>query len=147
MTTEEMIVRQARAWLGTPYRHQASAMGVGTDCLGLIRGVWRALVGREPEAVPVYTPSWGEANNEEVLIAKADQWLWPKQRDDHRDGDVIVFRMRSQGPAKHLAICASREGRPTFIHAYTGHGVVESDLTQPWQCKIVARYTFPLGEK
>jgi len=46
----------ARAWIGTPYVHQASVKGAGADCLGLLRGVWRELYGAEPEAVPAYTP-------------------------------------------------------------------------------------------
>jgi cell wall-associated NlpC family hydrolase len=33
------IVAEARTWIGTPYRHQASLKGVGCDCLGLVRGV------------------------------------------------------------------------------------------------------------
>ena len=48
----ELVVKAARAWLGTPYRHQASTLGAGCDCLGLLRGVWRALYGDEPVAVP-----------------------------------------------------------------------------------------------
>ncbi|MEM9842167.1 MAG: peptidase P60, partial [Pseudomonadota bacterium] len=39
--TRAEVIEAARAWLGTPYRHQASRRGVGADCLGLIRGVWR----------------------------------------------------------------------------------------------------------
>jgi cell wall-associated NlpC family hydrolase len=35
------IVALAREWLGTPYHHQASLKGVGTDCVGLVRGIWR----------------------------------------------------------------------------------------------------------
>lgn len=31
------IVAAARGWIGTPYLHQASLKGVGTDCLGLVR--------------------------------------------------------------------------------------------------------------
>ena len=27
------VVRMARAWIGTPYHHQASTRGVGADCL------------------------------------------------------------------------------------------------------------------
>lgn len=50
----------ARAWLGTPYVHQASAKGAGTDCLGLIRGLYRELYGQEPETPPPYTPNWNE---------------------------------------------------------------------------------------
>ncbi|MEM1422329.1 MAG: peptidase P60, partial [Pseudomonadota bacterium] len=39
----DQIAYEASRWIGTPYRHQASLRGVGCDCLGLLRGVWRAL--------------------------------------------------------------------------------------------------------
>ena len=52
MIDSETIVRCARGWLGTPYHHQASVKGVGCDCLGLIRGLWRELCGPEPEKMP-----------------------------------------------------------------------------------------------
>lgn len=32
-------VAEARAWLGTPFHHQASVKCVGCDCIGLIKGV------------------------------------------------------------------------------------------------------------
>ena len=38
------VVVEARRWLGTPYLHQASECGVGADCLGLLRGVWRGVI-------------------------------------------------------------------------------------------------------
>jgi len=50
-TVASLAVREARRWIGTPYVHQACCRGAGTDCLGLIRGVWVALYGREPEPV------------------------------------------------------------------------------------------------
>ena len=40
-STRPHIVAAARRWLGTPYHHQATRQGVGADCLGLVRGVWR----------------------------------------------------------------------------------------------------------
>jgi NlpC/P60 family putative phage cell wall peptidase len=55
MTVANAAVAEARLWLGTPYMHQASARGAGADCLGLLRGIWRALYGDEPEVVPPYT--------------------------------------------------------------------------------------------
>ncbi len=60
-------VAAARAWIGTPYVHQASVKGVGCDCLGLLRGVWRELRGAEPLAVPNYSPDWAEATGAETL--------------------------------------------------------------------------------
>ena len=56
--TRDEIVAHARAWIGTPYHHQASRIGVGTDCLGLVRGVCRELYGREPRRCPP-TPATG----------------------------------------------------------------------------------------
>ena len=74
------IVAEARAWIGTPYRHQASLAGVGADCLGLVRGVWRGLNGRDAEAPPPYSRDWAEALGEETLIAAADRHLARERR-------------------------------------------------------------------
>ena len=66
----EEIVARARAWIGTPYRHQASRKGVGCDCLGLVRGVWRAVCGAEPEVVPDVWGAAGRAPRPAVAIAR-----------------------------------------------------------------------------
>ena len=57
MTSSQAVVARTRAWIGTPYRHQASLIGIGCDCLGLVRGVWREVLGPEPEAAPPYAAS------------------------------------------------------------------------------------------
>jgi NlpC/P60 family putative phage cell wall peptidase len=137
------IVDEARGWIGTPYVHQASVRGAGADCLGLLRGVWRAVVGREPEAVPPYTPDWGEPLRDEVLARAAARWLVARPLGDEAPGDVLLFRMRDGGVAKHLGIAAEVGARATFVHAYTGHGVIESPLSAPWRRRIVARFAFP----
>ena len=41
----DLAVAVARDWLGTPYHDQASVKGIGCDCLGLARGIWREVVG------------------------------------------------------------------------------------------------------
>lgn len=137
------VVEIARAWLGTPYRHQFSKKAAGTDCLGLIRGVWRELYGVEPEQVPAYTPDWSEPQREERLWVAAQAHLIPKPVDDVAPGDVVLMRMRDTAVAKHLGIQASQGEMPTLIHAYTGHGVVESPMSQPWARRVVARFCFP----
>ena len=137
----ERVVQAARGWIGTPYRHQASTKGAGTDCLGLLRGVWRELYGAEPEDVPAYTPDWSEPQGEEWLWRAALRHLEVQQ--GRAVGDLLLFRMRAGGVAKHLGIAGRIGPEPTFIHAYTGHGVVESPLSRPWQRRIVARFAFP----
>ena len=65
------IVQSARNWIGTPYLHQASLKGVGCDCLGLIVGIWRELIGPLPVGVPAYSPDWGEVGQREPLLEAA----------------------------------------------------------------------------
>ena len=47
------------------------------------------------------------------------------------------------GAARRSAGRDVRVSNPAFIHAYAGHGVVESPLSPPWQRRIVARFHFP----
>jgi NlpC/P60 family putative phage cell wall peptidase len=139
------IVAEARSWIGTPYVHQASVKGAGTDCLGLLRGVWRSVLGAEPEPVPAYTADWSEPARDEVLLRAALRWLRPVALEAGGPGDVLLFRMRAGSVAKHLGIVGAIGPRPSFIHAYTGHGVVESPLSEPWARRVVARFELPEG--
>lgn len=136
------IVAAARGWMGTPYRHQASVRGAGADCLGLVRGVWREVVGAEPEVPPCYSPDWGETGQEEVLMDAALRHLRAKAGTPE-PGNVLLFRMRTGGIAKHLGIMSS--GSSHFIHAYSGHGVVESALSEPWRRRLAAVFEYPIG--
>jgi NlpC/P60 family putative phage cell wall peptidase len=137
------VVDIARRWIGTPYLHQASCRGAGADCLGLVRGVWRELLGEEPVAVPAYTPDWSEVQRDEVLWEAALRHLVP--REIASPGDVLLFRMREGSVAKHLGILTEGGDAPRFVHAYSGHAVVENSLSAPWQRRVVAAFAFPGG--
>lgn len=141
MSGPDRIVAAARGWMGTPYRHQASCKGAGTDCLGLILGVWREVVGALPEDIPPYTPDWSEAGGREDLLMAALRWLVPA--DTPMAGDVLLFRMRNGAVAKHLGIATETGQPPRFIHAYSGHAVVETALSEPWARRLAARFRFP----
>lgn len=140
----DRVVSEARGWIGTPYVHQASVKGAGTDCLGLIRGVWRALYGAEPEPVPPYSPDWGEARRDEILLAGAMRHLLPEPADAvDRLGQVLLFRMREGAIAKHLGILTATGGAPGFVHAYDRHGVIESPFGDAWRARVIRRFRFP----
>lgn len=143
MSRGDEIVSAARGWLGTPYRHQASCKGAGCDCLGLLRGLWREVLGVEPETVPAYSMDWSEPAGDEQLWRAAERHLRAKPLGEDAPGDVLLFRMRAQGVAKHLGVAAQVGVQATIIHAYSGHGVIESPLTPPWRRRIVARFELP----
>ena len=141
MHTRPHIVALARDWLGTPYHHQASLKGVGYDCIGLVRGIYRELYGAEaPEALPAYTRDWAEAQGRETLIEAARRHLVEIPRFEARPGDVLVFRWRRGSLAKHCAILS----KPTaIIHALEGAPVSEVALSPWWRRHIAAAFAFP----
>ncbi|MFZ7090428.1 NlpC/P60 family protein [Primorskyibacter sp. 2E233] len=138
------VVEAARGWIGTPYVHQASVRGAGCDCLGLLRGVWREVIGPEPEKIPAYTMDWSEPQGEERLWRVGMAHLRPKPMTEAALGDVLLFRMRDGSVAKHVGIQACLGAQASFVHAYSGHGVIESALSAPWARRIVARFVLPM---
>lgn len=138
--TRAAIVTEARSWIGTRYRHQGSLKGVGCDCLGLVRGVWRSCIGDEPELPPPYAPDWAEAHGEETLAQAALRYLVKIKPAEIDAGDVLLFRWREGYVAKHVAI-ASGEG--TMIHAHDGAAVCEVALTPWWRRHLAHAFRFP----
>lgn len=138
--TRQSIVESARRWLGTPYRHQASVRGVGCDCLGLVRGVWREVIGCEPEPLRPYAPDWAEATGKEMLADVASRYLAPIEISDFQRGDVLLFRWRERFVAKHAALVASPS---TMIHAHDGAVVCEVALSPWWRRRIAFAFRFP----
>lgn len=134
------IVAETRRWLGTPYHHQASLHGIGADCLGLVRGVWRALHGAEAEAVPAYSRDWAEATGEETMLAAARRHLREIDPATARHGDVLVFRFRTYAVAKHVGILT---GPARMIHAVEGLDVAEVALVPWWRRHTAAAFSFP----
>jgi NlpC/P60 family putative phage cell wall peptidase len=138
--TRDDIVREARRWIGTPYLHQASLRGVGCDCLGLVRGVWRACVGPEPEAPGPYAPDWAEACGRERLAEAGARCFVAIEPAQFAAGDVLLFRWRAHVPAKHLAIATSRE---TMAHAHDGAAVCEVAIAPWWRRRLAFAFRFP----
>ncbi|ATX64607.1 NlpC/P60 family protein [Roseinatronobacter bogoriensis] len=136
----DRVIAAARRWLGTPYHDQASLRGVGCDCLGLARGVWREVVG--PEAFPIlpYSRDWGETGSREILAEGARRMMIEVPVIDAPPGALLLFRMMPRAIAKHVGILT---GPDRFIHAYERLGVIEQPLTSTWQRRIAFALLFP----
>lgn len=139
MPSPELVVTAARSWIGTPYRHQASLKGVGCDCLGLVRGVWRDLFGPEPETAPPYSGNWAEGNGDPLLEA-ARRHLAKVDPSAFGAGDVLLFRYRADLPAKH---CAIATGPDTMLHAHAGAAVAEVAIRPWWDRHLTHVFRFP----
>ena len=144
-----IVIAAARSWLGTPYHDQASLKGVGCDCLGLARGVWReVVVGPEPFPIPPYSRDWGETGPREVLAEGARAMMIEVPSAAAQPGALVLFRMLPRAIAKHVGILTGpapgvSNGPGNFLHAYEHLGVIEEPLTPSWRRRIAFASLFP----
>ena len=136
----DAVIAAARGWLGTPYHDQASLRGIGCDCLGLARGVWRDLVGAEPQPIPPYSRDWSETGTREVLADGARGMMIEIPIAEIGPGALVLFRMAPRAIAKHVGILTAPD---SFIHAYDRLGVIEEELTTAWSRRIAFAFRFP----
>ncbi len=135
------VIAIARSWLGTPYHDQASLRGVGCDCLGLARAVWREAVGPEPLPIPPYSRDWGETGPREVLAEGARRMMIEVSPAEAAEpGALVLFRMKPRAIAKHVGILT---GPGAFLHAYERLGVIEEPLSPFWRRRIAFAFLFP----
>ena len=136
----EKIIELTRGWIGTPYHHQASLKGVGCDCIGLVRGVYRELYGVEAPELINYSSDWGDANGNEDMMLVANKYLEPVPLDQVGAGHVILVRWQDRRVAKHCMIMTSDR---KAIHAYNRSPVTEINLSDWWRRRVVFAYSFP----
>ena len=134
------LLAEARGWIGTPYRHASATKGVGCDCLGLILGVARHVLGPafQPSVRP-YSPDWAEASQDEWLLKGFDEHLCRISPYRAEEGDVLLFRWRKGRPASHAAVAVTRRA---ILHAHARTRVCEVPLIMPWRRRIAAAFRF-----
>lgn len=140
----DRIVAEARRWIGTAYAHQAALIGVGCDCVGLIRGVGFAC-----DVLPRRDAEWklfnayGRRPNPRRMLEGMRTFLVEIKTGDQQVGDIAWIEWRDDLPM-HLAILAEHNDRPTLIHSYSDVGrVVEHGLSQQWADRVVSWWRYP----
>ncbi len=138
--TRDEIVAETLTWLGTPYRHQASLKGVGCDCLGLVRGVWRALVGpRTGGGAGLYAGLGGGGRGRATARGRRPV-SDAGGAAEAGAGDVLLFRWAPGCPAKHAGILIRAD---RFVHAHEGARVAEAPLGRWWRARTAGVWRFP----
>lgn len=144
------VVLAAKAWLNTPYHHQAAIKHAGCDCLGLVRGVYKDLYGEYPEEPPAYTQTWGEYDKQELMMEAAlrhlelvamapEKQVLPNPLSMLQVGQVWLFRAKPGAIAKHCSIITSLD---MMIHSYSGYGVRETSISI-WSSRVAGIFDFP----
>lgn len=104
----EAIAAEAETWIGTPFKWQQRAKGIGCDCKGLIAGVATAC-GR-PEGNSLEALAGDYRNRVDPLRLRRGLIRLFDRVAEPCAGDILL--LRDQGIAQHLAIHAPQPTRP-----------------------------------
>jgi NlpC/P60 family putative phage cell wall peptidase len=142
MIERQAIVDEARRWLGTKWKHQASLRGVGADCIGFVAGVAMAVGVAEATAWRDNPAShqYGRQPDALALLEACAIYLEPAPVEGAQLGDVLVMRFTIE--PQHFALVSALD--PTYIiHAYAqARRVVEHRLDSKWSARVVRAYRF-----
>jgi len=130
-------VEEARAWLGTPWRHQGRTKH-GIDCAGLV-----ILVGKNLGLINYDTTDYQRRTHSTQFLKHFKAHLTQKPVMDAAPGDVLLFR-DSAFPC-HSTIVSEKDGELTIIHAHAlRRMVVEEWLgSGDWLSRRVACFAYP----
>lgn len=121
----ELVIEEARRWIGTPYRHRGMIRGAGCDCISLIVSIYQQLGLIDHFALPKYSPQWNMHHSEELCLIGvrryADEVPAPPERIP-LPGDIVIFRYARA--YSHNAIVADW---PRLIHCWQTVGVQWGD--------------------
>ncbi len=122
MNKGELIVAEARRWIGVRWRHQGRSRA-GVDCIGLCLCALEAGAGATFDAPATYARRPSGRLLQAALAAALD----PVQSGSGQAGDIALFS--EAGQRVHVGILASKEGVQTVIHAHARRrAVVEEPL-------------------
>jgi cell wall-associated NlpC family hydrolase len=145
-TTPAQVVAEARSWIGTPFVHQAARKGVGTDCAGLVRGVFLALGLLPPDYERLLPPglmAYARRPDGTTMQATCDQQL--QRTASPAPGCVALIRFANR--PHHLAFYGGHwAGGLSLIHALGPRNparVVEHRLDGAWSGRIICAYSIP----
>jgi NlpC/P60 family putative phage cell wall peptidase len=139
MTIANDIVTHARAWVGTPFHHQARLKGKGCDCLGLVVGVVDELGLKDKNGVQLAAydeVTYSREPDGAYLTEKLTGLLFEVPVEEARAGDLGLFKVREN--PQHLAILSDYEGTLGMIHSFApARRVVEHRLDDDWKLRIL----------
>lgn len=109
------VIKEARSWIGTPFRHQARCKGAGVDCLGLVVESYRKAGADVRDKTDYSRYPTGDS-----LIEGLSEQLTEIPLEEIDTGDILVMAQKRQ--ANHVMLYVKESD--TVIHSYYRQGGV-----------------------
>ena len=135
---EKEIVKEAESWLRTPWKHNVSLKGWGTDCIQFIVSLYKTYGWLNNDfETGIYTRDWALHNSRSLLLEGLDKVCVKKELSERIIGDIITFTY-----GKTVSHVGMYIGNDEVIHVHIRQGVTKTNLdrltdklTSVWRIK------------
>ena len=129
----QLLVDEAKLWLGTPYDHHSAIRNVGCDCVGLLIGVLKEIGYMSEKYHPrAYAQQWMLHRSTEILISDLEEYSTEVLKNEVSAGDILLFKFGRA--TSHMGIFLKDN---VFIHCWTKKGVCKSVLKNSiWEARL-----------
>jgi NlpC/P60 family putative phage cell wall peptidase len=147
VTTIAEVEKQARLYVGTPFRHQGRIRGLAIDCVGLVVCVGEDLGLLDRAGTPILRtdyPDYAAQPTDSFVLQEFRRRLNIRLPGEPIEpGDLLAIRMPDL--ACHAAAVVDRAGCLYMVHAYDSgpRQCVEHILSKAWRSRIVGVFRFP----
>lgn len=119
----ELVIAEAKTWIGTPYQHRGRVKGVGVDCGGLLYQVYSPFIHMRPFPKN-YPPDWALHRESEIYLDFIKPYTFEIEKPV--PGGMALFLVGRSW--SHAAIMSEKL---RYIHSWGRNqagGVIESHL-------------------
>ncbi len=134
----QMLVKEAREWIATPYHHQASIKGVGCDCVGFLAEVAMTCGAITPALRAQFPTDYSRQPSAQSLRRLVAGVCYPVAFPMRAPGDIVLLRFEIE--PQHLGMLTRLD--PDYIIHCGEHGVIEHRVDSIWRARIVRIYRF-----
>lgn len=144
MITRELILAEARSWIGTKVLHQGQKKGLAADCKGLTVGVCLELGMPEGECLAAKVRDYNYAFRGRSLYDGLRASLISLRAGEEQPADLLAILWGRDPFPRHLAFVSDQPG--WIIHAYGGR-VAKVEEVPLAKMRVHSRFTWPsLGQ-
>ena len=131
--TGEMVVREARAYLGVRFKHTGESFE-GIDCSGLALAVARTL-GQAP--LDYRRPAYSLRPDPALFMREILRWTRRIERDERQAGDIALMTHHVEQPRTEHCAFVTDIGLLHIFPAASIARVTEHSLDALWERKIL----------
>lgn len=118
----DLMLVEAKSWLGTPHRNFQRKKGLGVDCIMYALSVYQSAGLMVGATLPAYSPNAGlytaDTGTEEWVVQSGR--FQQSSVESPKDGDLVIFK--SGGVSAHVGIYIDG----MVWHCYVKSGVIQS---------------------